>query len=284
MNIYFLTIILFLQKVTSEPCPGSHGFLLAPTGKCFKIYHGRHDYNLIYRSCKEKGGELSNFFSDIDTYGFNLIIEKHYQKIKEKFVDRGFTCYNKNDKCKVNFDNKTDVQNNVIFLTNNLPCRGVMDLNSLIFYCIDMTSQSDIIYACHKEPLYIRKCLNLDYKKYLDGNCYRLIENFVVTKKTAEAICKDESGTLPIISNYLENDIINKLYNKIQSPFWLDFSCSTKNSSSCSWSTEEKMKINQLGNFNFENENLCGYIQNAGTWNVDNCDTQKRLLCQIKEK
>uniref|UniRef100_A0A0K0ELZ9 C-type lectin domain-containing protein n=1 Tax=Strongyloides stercoralis TaxID=6248 RepID=A0A0K0ELZ9_STRER len=284
MNIYLLIVVLFFHKVISEPCPGSPGFLLAPNGKCIKIYHGRHGYQKVLNSCEQKRGVLSNFFTDIETYSFNLIIEKHYKKIKEQFVDRGFTCYSKNDKCTLNLDNKINVENKVKFLTNNFPCRGVMDLKSYNFYCIDMNSENDIIYACYKDTFYIKKCSNLDYEKYFDGNCYRIIENFVVTKKTAEAVCNDESGTLPIVTNYFENNVIDKLIKKIQSPFWLDFSCTSKNSSSCQWSTGEKMSINQIGNLNFENDNLCGYIEKANTWNVDNCNTQKRLICQIRNK
>uniref|UniRef100_A0A0N5BVA1 C-type lectin domain-containing protein n=1 Tax=Strongyloides papillosus TaxID=174720 RepID=A0A0N5BVA1_STREA len=283
MNFYLLIFLLFFQEISSAPCPQTPGFLLAPNDKCFKIFHGRHGYKKVHESCSQQGGILSGFVTDIETHGFNIIMGKHFRKIKEKYVDRGFTCHNKYDPCTMNSNHNETVTNKIEFLTDNFPCRGVMDIKKRTFHCVDMNYEENIIYACQKNSPHIKKCSNLDYEKYTDGNCYRIIGDFAVSKITAKAICKGASGTLPIVSNYFESHVIDELMKKIQHPTWLDFSCETSDASSCKWSTGEKMQVNHIGHFNLKDKNLCGYIGEVNSWSADHCDTQKRVICQIKD-
>uniref|UniRef100_A0A0N4ZVH7 C-type lectin domain-containing protein n=1 Tax=Parastrongyloides trichosuri TaxID=131310 RepID=A0A0N4ZVH7_PARTI len=281
MKYIFIVIFYIASKVTSEKCPENPQFLYALSKKCFKLFHGKYGYDKIDKECKKFNGTISFFPSDFESYAFNLLVYDYFKNIKEKYVDRGFQCYSTKI-CVMNINKNQGVNNAIKFRTKNFPCRGVMELNTRQFYCIDKKLTHEVVFACEKDPPYIRKCPKLDYKRYDDGNCYKVMEKFPVTKLTAKAMCTDDGSTLPIIRNDFESYALKKIINEIKDQVWLDFSCPTTNIKNCQWSSNEITNFNEIGNHNLKYNNSCGYIKLTGEWDTDHCEAQKRVVCQLK--
>uniref|UniRef100_A0A0K0FN22 C-type lectin domain-containing protein n=1 Tax=Strongyloides venezuelensis TaxID=75913 RepID=A0A0K0FN22_STRVS len=283
MIFYIAFLLLSLQRIISEYCPKSEEFILSLDKKCFKLYDGKIGFENISQSCNNNQGLLSGFINNSETRAVLQLLENHYKDLNATYIDRGFTCRSKKDPCLMNRDKNEGILNNITYLTDKFPCRGVMKIRDLTFFCIDMAIKTDIVYACQKNPLYIKNCTSYNgYDKYIDGNCYKLLEKIDFTKQTAEIMCKDNSGTLPIIRNDFENLAVDELLDKHKFQFWLDFSCLTKNVSSCRWSTNNKIIYKKLEKLN--DDNLCGYIKNSSTWDTDHCDKKKKVICQIRNE
>ncbi|CEF62757.1 C-type lectin domain and C-type lectin-like domain and C-type lectin fold domain-containing protein [Strongyloides ratti] len=279
----FFNDILQWDIVISEPCAGLPGYFMAINRKCYKIYHEHLDKYLMKQFCEMDEGILSGFITDSDIHAFIQLLNAYFKNIKLKYIDRGFFCYKNSDNCFLNTGHDLKIENEIEFLTNEFPCRGVMNRENFKFYCISFGDLDDVIFGCEKDYLYIKNCTNhIQYKKYGDGNCYTLLENISFTKKTAEMMCREHSGTLPMINYDFENLVLNQLFREIGSPFWLGFSCPTKDPSTCKWSTNEMLKYARIDNLNLTKDNLCGYMENQNIWGADKCNTRKKVVCQIR--